>query len=201
MPESSLRADRAALVRERVLDGVAAVLAAGDDLTFARVAGAAGVPERTVYRHFPTRADLFRAVFDRANEQIGFDGEIPVDADGATALVRRVFPGFDDHAPVVRELLAAPEGSEARLADADARRRAALDLVRHEVPGLTPTAARRVAAAAQLLTVAATWQTLRDYWGMDGKEAAETAALALELLLDGARARADDPRPSRRSHR
>ena len=66
---------------------------------------------------------------------------------------------------------------------------------------MTPTAARRVAAATQLLTVAATWQTLRDYWGMDGNEAAETAALAVELLLDGARARADDRRPSGRSHR
>jgi AcrR family transcriptional regulator len=201
MTESSLRADRAALVRERVLEGVAAVLAAGDDLTFARVAAAAGVPERTVYRHFPTRTDLFRAVFDWANEQIGFDGGLPVDAAGATELVRRAFPGFDDHAQVVRELLAAPEGAEARLANADTRRRAALDLVRHEAPGLTPTATRRVAAAAQLLTVAATWQTLHDYWGMDGKEAAETAALALELLLDGARARADDRRPAGRSHR
>ena len=201
MPASSLREDRAALVHRRVLEGVAAVLAAGDDLTFAKVAAAAGVPERTVYRHFPTRADLFRAVFDWANEQIGFDGTLPVDAASATALVRRVFPGFDDHAPVVRELLMAPEGSDARLANADARRRAALDLVRHEAPGLTPTAARRVAAATQLLTVAATWQTLHDYWDMDGKEAAETAALALELLLDGARARADDRRPSGRSGR
>ena len=42
----------------------------------------------------------------------------------------------------------------------------------------------------QLLTTAATWNTLRDYWDMDGAEAAETAALAVELLLDGARARA-----------
>jgi AcrR family transcriptional regulator len=201
MPEPSLRADRAALVRERVLEGVATVLAAGDDLTFARIAVAAGVPERTVYRHFPTRTHLFRAVFDWANDQIGFDGTIPVDADAAAALVRRVFPGFDDYAPVVRELLAAPEGSAVRLENAEARRHAALDLVRHEAPGLTPTATRRVAAAVQLLTVAAAWQTLHDYWDMDGKEAAETSALALELLLEGARARAEDRRTSGRSHR
>jgi hypothetical protein len=42
-----------------------------------------------------------------------------------------------------------------------------------------------------LLTAAATWQTLHDYWDMDGEEAGETAALAIELLLAGARARAN----------
>ena len=47
-----------------------------------------------------------------------------------------------------------------------------------------------MAAALQLLTSAAAWQTLHDYWDMDGEEAGETAALAIELLLAGARARA-----------
>jgi len=47
-----------------------------------------------------------------------------------------------------------------------------------------------VAAIVQLLTAAATWQTLRDYWDMDGAEAAETSALAIALVLDGARAAA-----------
>ena len=51
------------------------------------------------------------------------------------------------------------------------------------------TSARRLAALLQLLTTASTWQTLRDYWDMDGSEAAEAAALAVELLLEGARAR------------
>ena len=44
-----------------------------------------------------------------------------------------------------------------------------------------------MAAALQLLTSAAAWQTLHDYWDMDGEEAGETAALAVELLLAGAR--------------
>lgn len=44
-----------------------------------------------------------------------------------------------------------------------------------------------MAATVQLLTAAATWQTLRDYWDMDGEEAAETAALALGLVFEGAR--------------
>jgi hypothetical protein len=43
------------------------------------------------------------------------------------------------------------------------------------------------------MTTAGTWQTLRDYWGMDGEEAAETAALAIDLLVRGARVRRRRP--------
>jgi len=128
-------------------------------------------------------------VFDWANRQIGFSGELPTSGESATRLVRRVFPGFDEIAPVIRELLVAPESLLARTADPDARRGAAIELVRREAPSLDAASTQRVAAAVQLLTTAAAWQTLRDYWDVDGAEAAETAALAIELVLEGARAR------------
>jgi AcrR family transcriptional regulator len=191
MTAVSLQEARSAVVRERVLEGVAELLAAGDALTFGKVAKAADVPERTVYRHFPTREALLTAVYDWANRRIGFDGERPADRQEAAALVRRVFPSFDEMAPIIRELPIAPEGLAARLSDNDRRRQAALAVVGHEAPGLDPTRSRRVAAIVQLLTAASTWQTLRDYWDMDGAEAAETAAL--ELVLDGARARVEHP--------
>jgi len=187
----SLREARAELVRERVLEGVAAVLAAGDDLTFAKVARAAEVPERTVYRHFPTREALLAAVFDWANRRIGFDGKAPADRGEIADLVQRAFPGFDEIAPVIRELLVAPEGLLARLSSKDERQAAAVALVEGEAPGLDPADTRRVAAAVQLLTAAATWQALRHYWDMDGDEAARTATLAIDLILDAARARAE----------
>jgi AcrR family transcriptional regulator len=189
--EPTLRDARTEVVRERVLHGVAELLTAGDDLTFAKVARAAGVPERTVYRHFPTREALLTEVFHWANRRIGFEGDLPTDGAGVVELVRRVFPGFDEIGPVVRELLIAPEGRLARLAHGDERRAAALAVVDGAAPGLDATTARRAAAAVQLLTTAATWNALRDYWEMDGAEAAETAALAVELILDAARRRAD----------
>jgi AcrR family transcriptional regulator len=184
---------RAELVRTRVLDGVAEVLGHGEALTFANVAAAAGVPERTFYRHFPTREALMAAVFDWANARIGFHGALPATAEDVTALVRKVFPGFDGIAPVVRELLIAPEGKVARLASKEARQKASLAVVRHELgpdAALDRASVRRVAAVVQLLTSAAAWQALREYWDMDGEEAAEASALAVELLLEGARARA-----------
>ena len=102
-------------------------------------------------------------------------------------MVRHQFTTFDEVAPVVRALLLAPEGLAARLHDNDGRRAAALAVVEHDAPGLDATTRRRAAAAVQMLTSAAAWQTLRDYWDMDGAEAAETVAVALSMLLEGAR--------------
>jgi AcrR family transcriptional regulator len=191
MTAGTLQEARVALVRERVLEGVAQVLAGGDELTFARVAKAADVPERTMYRHFPTREALLAAVFDWANARVGFEGERPVGRDEVVALIERLFPGFDEIAPVIHELLVAPEGRTARLAHNDERRRSAETLVRNEVPGLDRRSARQVAAALQLLTSAAAWQTLRDVWEMDGGEAADAATMAIDLIIDGARGRAE----------
>jgi len=179
-------------VRERVLDGVFEVLTAGEELTFARVAKAAGVPERTIYRHFPSKEVLHAAIWSWANERMGFTGPFPSDAAGYMALVRTAHPGFERLAPVIRELLATKDGLAVRLTANEQRRQSAVAAVASEAPGLDTTDTRRVAAALQLLTAAATWQTLHDYWDMDGEEAGETAALAIELLLAGARARQPD---------
>lgn len=189
MTAATLQDARSNLVRERVLDGVFEVLAAGDDLTFAKVAKAAGVPERTIYRHFPSKEALHAAIWSWANEQMGFTGPFPTDEAGYVALVRTAHPGFERLAPVIRELLASKDGLAVRLTANDRRRESALTAVRSAAPGLDAGDDQRVAAALQLLTSAAAWQTLHDYWGMDGEEAGETAALAIELLLAGARAR------------
>ncbi len=186
MTAVSLQEARTALVRDRVLQGVADVLARGDDLTFAKVATAAGVPERTVYRHFPTRQALMSAVFDWVNQRAAAGARRPTTMAEAADLVRRTFPVFDEVAPVIRELLTSREGLPARLADNEQRRQAALDLVAHHVPAADPTTAARLAAVVQLLTSAAAWQTMRDYWDLDGAEAAEASALAIQLLLTAA---------------
>jgi AcrR family transcriptional regulator len=185
MSAASLQEARRAVVQDRVLAGVADLLAAGRDLTYANVAAAAEVPERTVYRYFPTRQDLMSAVVGWVNRRSG--SQRATTGDEAIELVRRVFPTFDDVAPVMRSLLLAPEGLPARLTDNDERRAAATAVVEHDAPGLDRATARQVAATVQLLTSAAAWQTLRDYWDMDGTEAAETVAVALSMLLRGAR--------------
>lgn len=80
------RAD-AARNRERVLEAAKAVFSAGGaDASLEAVAKRAGVGIGTLYRHFPTREDLFEAVYRREVEQLGeladqLKGEVePVEA-------------------------------------------------------------------------------------------------------------------------
>jgi AcrR family transcriptional regulator len=180
---TSVRETRAEAVRRRVLDGASDLLAAGDELTFAKVAVAADVPERTVYRHFPTRDDLMAGLFTHTNRHIGFAGEPPKTSADMAAMVRRVFPGFDTVAPIVDELLRTPEGRRARLAGLDERRAAAIAVVREARPDLDATVTGRLAAVVQVLGTAAMWQALRDFWDMDGDEAAAAVTTAIDRLL------------------
>jgi AcrR family transcriptional regulator len=180
---SSVQEAKAAVVRQRVLDGVAELIAAGDDITFAKAAAAAGVPERTVYRHFTTRDGLVAALYEDTNRRIGFDGRLPTTRDEMTAMVAQVFPGFDAVAPVVAELLASPEGRRARLRDLDARRAAALAVVTSARPDLDGDATRQLAAIVQVLGTAAVWQALRDFWDLDGAAAAAAVTTAIDHML------------------
>jgi AcrR family transcriptional regulator len=180
----TLHDDKAELVRERVLRAVAELLTEGDELTFARIARAAEVSERTVYRHFPNREALMAAVYGWANEQIGFAGNLPTDPAEMETMVRRVFPGFDTLAPVMDELLTSAEGRQARLTGLDARRSAAEELVEGARADLRPEQRRQLAAVVQVLGTASVWQALRDFWGWDGATAADAVALALGLLLE-----------------
>ena len=84
MKSVALSEARSELVRGRVLEGVAALLERGEALTFAAVASAAGIPERTVYRHFPTREALLGALYEWANARVGTDGERPGDGESFT---------------------------------------------------------------------------------------------------------------------
>ena len=185
MPTSTARTARQTAVRDQVLAGVAELLTGGAPLTYANVAEASGVPERTVYRHFPSREELMTAVVGWINERAGTDR--PTTGAEAREVIRHQFGRVDEVAPVVRTLLVSPEGLVARLHDNEDRRAAALALVDHEAPGLDPVPRLQVAATVQLLTSAAAWQSLRDYWDMDGAAAAATVATTLDLLLDGAR--------------
>ena len=77
---SPLRRAQAAATRERILAACASLMEAGADLTYSAIARTAGVQERTVYRHFPAKADL----------EAGLDAELPA----AIELRRRALSNF-----------------------------------------------------------------------------------------------------------
>jgi AcrR family transcriptional regulator len=201
---SPLRAAQAVATRERILDALADVLERGQDPTYAAVAAAAGVQERTVYRYFPTRAELHRDFWRRVHEQR--IGAVPDATDLRTLqeLVAETFAGFTAHAALVRAMLHSAAGRDMRLAANDERRRRFERVAALELPLRGRAERRRAAAAAQVLCSAMAWEYLQDYWQMSPGEATATVQQALAALFDGLRARrppaaqkAKAPRPAR----
>ncbi len=184
---SPLRRAQAAATTERILEAVRAVLERGDEPTFALVADVAGCQERTVYRHFPTKEDLAAAFWDWQYSLLGpRDWSLGSEAE-LRDLIHRSFRLFDEHPELIKAMLHTRHGRAARLSENDQRRAMAERCVDEAAPGLDPVRRHRAAAATQLLFSAAAWEVLRDYWDMDGEEAAATAALALTAMYDGLR--------------
>lgn len=86
MSTRPLRAD-AQRNRTRILDAASTVFATqGVDASTEEVARAAGVAIGTIFRHFPTKADLVRALMKRLLDQITSDAETLAAQDDPAAL-------------------------------------------------------------------------------------------------------------------
>ena len=175
---------------ERILDACGDLVAAGKELTFAAVARAARVQERTVYRHFATKENLEDAFWWSHEEHVSGPGTFDAQTlDDLVANMKRSFAGFEANTAMVEAMLSSRQGMRLRLRGNDARRKMMLRCVDAAVPGLEARTLHRAAAAAQVLYSAPSWQMLRTFWGMDAVEASAVVEQALAALAEGLRRR------------
>jgi AcrR family transcriptional regulator len=171
------------LTRNRILDAAIAVLTrGGEELTMAAVAEEASVTERTVFRHFETREKLFEAVWHWINIRLAVAG-MPQSVPDLLVSPRNKFPRFDADEALFRWFVANPQGHAVRLTVKAERQASYLALVRRARPDLGRAAQRRLAAACQLLDSSFAWQSMHDYWDMDGAEGGRAASEAIAVLL------------------
>jgi len=191
---SPLRDRQTAETRAVILEALGAELAAGgiEEFSVARLARRAGVSERTVFRHFPTRETLLDGLSQWFNERVG-DFPHDVSAEAIPATIAQVFADLDEHEALTRAMLASPGGREFRR-HARAARLARLQAAL--APVLDPADPERAAAARALvlaLCSARTWQAMRDEGGLDGAAAGRAVAHAIQLILDDARSTKKEP--------
>jgi len=185
---STVRQERLATTRARILEASAAIVEGGGELTYAAVAAGARVRERTVYRHFPTKGDLESGLWTWILDNVTHVDLGARTEDELVAMMRRSFAGFDAGAPLVTAMLHSEQGIAVR-ARQQPEREAMFDAaVRDAVPGATPELRQDLAAALQVLYSATAWDQLRAIRGIDGAEAARVIETAIRLLLAGARA-------------
>ncbi len=183
------REELAAVIHERTMTALAAILRGGREVTFELLSKEAGVPVRTLYRYFPSKEALFGAFWPWMNERIDVPAR-PQSADEVVAHIPQLFAAFDRDESLVRAMLHNPHGRDVRLANATARREKFADALRQVTGGLSAVAARRLLASVTALCSASGWENMKDNWGLSGPAAAEAAQWAVNALINEARGRA-----------
>jgi AcrR family transcriptional regulator len=172
------------LTQARVLDAAIDLLRNEDldALKMADIAAKAGVTERTLYRHFPTRDALLKAVWPRLQARVRSPG-FATTAQELADMPLWLFPNFDEEAGAVRASAFSRAGRELRQAVNEDRKAAFMQAVRQVRPDLKPAELNRLCAAIQLLNSAFAWAVMKDFWGLDGVEAGRASSDAIKLLL------------------
>jgi len=157
-----------------------------EEFTLEAVAQAAGIERRTVFRHFETREALLEAFWSWINQKIA-PRPLPGTLEELVEAPRHAFAAFDAQEGVVRASLHSPAGRAMRLAAVPARREAFRSALGEASKGASAADRRRLDALAHLLYSASAWETMRDYAGIDGKQAGDAAAWALSVLVASVR--------------
>jgi AcrR family transcriptional regulator len=187
--ESPLRAEQKEATRRRILDAAGRLMEDRglEELSFGAIAVAAGVKERTIYRHFPSRSALIAGLCAWYQQRVHYGNFARTEAD-LIAKPLQMFPALDANERLARALWASPQGREFRLSNVKERKDGIKTAIAGAVHGLPPRQARWLAAVVHVLLSSATWQTMKDYWGLSGEEAGKASAMAIELLLNAVRA-------------
>jgi AcrR family transcriptional regulator len=182
-----LRSRQTAATREEILDVAMRMLSSDalDSFSHESIAATAGMGARTVYRHFPDRAELLQALWLRLRDST--DIKFPAREEDVISFLRSVFHAFDEHESVVRAVLSSPAGMEVRDRGGVEGRSAFAQSLSALLAGFGPTERTRAIAVFVAIYSAPFWQLLRDRGGLTGPEAQEAAAWLIQLLLDALR--------------
>jgi AcrR family transcriptional regulator len=194
MNPAGLRERHAADTRERIVSAVADLLEAGaeDELTMPGVAAASGVSLRTIYRYYPTRADLLEAAGRWIGDQL-LKHPYPTNLDEVADLYEIGCRDFDERPGLVRALVVSQLGRSAR----GYRRRERVEAIRRalleELPALPEGELRRAEAVLAYLHNMQAYTTLREEGGLSGEEVGAAVGWAIRTLVEDLR-RQNDPK-------
>ncbi|HET7552247.1 MAG TPA: helix-turn-helix domain-containing protein [Gemmatimonadaceae bacterium] len=184
MTATTLRGRQAALARQAIFEALVRHLEAGDvdEIPMEALAREAGVSRRTLYRYFPSRADLLAAAGDWIRVEAL---QLPVDIgeEGIAESFRAAAARLQRHPRLARALLRTQTGRAVRGGYRDERVKAIRRALRREAPGLSRRQMERAAAVLAFLCSSSAWITIQDELGLGASSAQEAVVWAIETLL------------------
>jgi AcrR family transcriptional regulator len=182
---SELRTRQAEETRHRILDATVRVMSRGlASTSIPAIAREAGVSIATVYRHFPSKRDLFEALYPH----LVYRGKmahlpLPESLDGFGPGLRRQFASLDALGDTERAAMASPAGAEARRSNMPRRIARTRQLADAIVPAGSTIDRERLTRLLVVLTGQAAFRTWRDDLGCSPDEAADDVEWAVRTLI------------------
>lgn len=185
---SAIRDAQLEQTRALLLDTARGMLLAGglEALTLPKLAQVAGVSVPTVYRHFPTLDDLFRAFLEWLRPQLGLTVErlTSTTPDELPEVPLYNFPRYEAHGKVLRALMESREFNRVRVESMRDRARTASAKLKTTAPGWSPAELEARSALIWVLTSPQVWRAMRDTWGIGDDATAQAASWAMATLRD-----------------
>ncbi len=185
---SAIRDAQLEQTRAHLFDTARAMLVEGglDALTLPKLAQVAGVSVPTVYRHFPTLDDLYRAFLEWLRPQLGISAERLLATTPAELpeVPLENYPRYESHAAVLRPLMESREFQRIRVASMRDRAKSASVPLKSIGEGWSEAELEARAGAIWVLASPQVWRWMRDTWGLENEEAAKAASWAMAALRD-----------------
>lgn len=155
-------------------------------LTVPAVASRAGVSVRTVYRHFPTKADLIDATSRRYLDQVGLD-DLPTSTDELRQHLGRLWATFASDPEGVWAEHRSGAGGELRAARLVRARETVGAAVERHAPSLTDDDEERLVDLVVAMSSSSMFLELVERCGRNVDDAADLVVWAVRTLMDQAR--------------
>jgi AcrR family transcriptional regulator len=179
-----------AATRQAILDAALRLVREEPGVPFSHeaVAERAAVAARTVYRHFPARADLSRALWERIRDTTGT--RWPRTEAAILPALRVTFEQFEAHEALTRAAIAAAASTGYPVHGSAEGRAAFREALADLLAVLPPDEGDHLVATCLAIYSAPFWQMLRDRGQLSAAGAREAGVAALAAVLSAARARA-----------
>jgi AcrR family transcriptional regulator len=178
----SLRQAQRAVTEQRIIEALAALINEEHplEISMAAVAKRAAVSEPTLYRHFPTKRDLFAALAGYQYRTVAA-GLAPTSPDDLADAIRTVYQRSAATENVIRWTLAATDPQRVPRPNVQARLGMLRTALRGQADG-DDDDAQFLLHTVLLLTSPMAWLYWKDYLGLDPEAAAQTAGWAIKAL-------------------
>jgi AcrR family transcriptional regulator len=177
--------------RGRIDDALLELMAEGERINHDLVAERAGVSRRTVYRYYPDRDALLKALWSRLSPGL-FTDKMPWSVPVMLERQVELFEWFDDNAAAMTVAMASAQGRAMRNAMKEERVKSYRHALADETAHLDEPAKTQAIALIQFLNSGFAWREMRDQWDLSGPEIAEACNWAIRTLV-AALERGDGP--------